>query len=274
MDIQTNFLTQNDCYRVGGTMAPVGIVVHDTATDQRRVEPYLTSWNRGGVKKCVHAFIGQRPDGSFGVVQTLPWEMRCWGCGSGIRGTYNRDHIQFELCQDDRSDPEWCKKCYDEAVELCAYLCRRYGFGAEDIVDHAEAHARGYASNHGDTDDWFPLHGRNMDSLRREVQALLDGRKAEPEPAVKPVGSGKTGENEKGATCEVTLRVLRRGKKGGDVRAMQRLLIAEGFSCGSAGADGVFGGGSEAALKAFQRSSGLSADGIAGTKTWTRLLGG
>ncbi len=113
-----------------------------------------------------------------------------------------------------------------------------------------------------------------MDSLRREVQALLDGRKAEPEPAVKPVGSGKTGENEKGATCEVTLRVLRRGKKGGDVRAMQRLLIAEGFSCGSAGADGVFGGGSEAALKAFQRSSGLSADGIAGTKTWTRLLGG
>lgn len=55
---------------------------------------------------------------------------------------------------------------------------------------------------------------------------------------------------------------------------MQRLLIAEGFSCGSAGADGVFGGGSEAALKAFQRSSGLSADGIAGTKTWTKLLGG
>ena len=73
----------------------------------------------------------------------------------------------------------------------------------------------------------------------------------------------------------MTLRVLRRGKKGGDVRAMQRLLIAEGFSCGSAGADGVFGGGSEAALKAFQRSSsGLSADGIAGIKTWTKLLGG
>ena len=133
------------------------------------MEPYLTSWNRGGVKKCIHAFIGQRPDGSFGVVQTLPWEMRCWGCGSGIRGTYNRDHIQFELCQDDRSDPDWCKKCYDKAVELCAYLCRRYGFGAEAIVDHAEAHARGYASNHGDPDAWFPLHGRNMDSLRREV---------------------------------------------------------------------------------------------------------
>ena len=72
----------------------------------------------------------------------------------------------------------------------------------------------------------------------------------------------------------MTLRVLRRGKKGGYVQAMQRLLIAEGFSCGSAGADGVFGGGSEAALKAFQRSSGLSADGIAGTKTWPKLLGG
>ena len=124
--------------------------------------------------------------------------------------------------------------------------------------------------------DRIDLRARQMfdAGLAGEVQALLDGRKAEPEPAANPTDSGKTGENEKGATCEVTLRVLRRGKKGGDVRAMQRLLIAEGFSCGSAGADGVFGGGSEAALKAFQRSSGLSADGIAGTKTWTKLLGG
>lgn len=270
MEIQTSFLTENDCYRTGASMVPAGIVVHDTATNQKKVSAYLSGWNRSGVSKCVHAFIGLRPDGSFGVVQTLPWEMRCWGCGSGSRGSYNRDHIQFELCQDDRSDPAWLEQCYRAAVELCAHLCRIYRLRADSIVDHAEAYAKGYASNHTDTGDWFPLHGYSMDALRRDVQALLDG-KAKTEPAAAPAaGKKENGE----ATCEVTLRVLKRGKKGDDVRAMQRLLIAAGYSCGSAGADGIFGGGSEAAVKAFQRTAGLSADGITGANTWKKLLGG
>ena len=273
MDIQTSFLTENDCYRAGRTMTPVGIVVHDTATNQKQVSAYLSGWNRGGVGKCVHAFIGLRPDGSFGVVQTLPWEMRCWGCGTGSRGSYNRDHIQFELCQDDRSDAAWLEQCCREAAQLCAWLCKKYGFGADAIVDHAEAHALGYASNHSDTGDWFPLHGYSMDALRREVQALLDGKVEEKKPttATAPAAAAKRENRE--AMCEVTLRVLKRGKKGEDVRAMQRLLIAAGYSCGSAGADGIFGGGSEAAVKAFQRAGGLGVDGIVGSKTWSKLLG-
>ena len=84
MDIQQSFLTNNDCYKAGRTISPAGIVVHDTATNQRKVSVYLSSWNKSGVEKCVHAFIGTRPDGSFGVVQTLPWDRRCWGCSRNI----------------------------------------------------------------------------------------------------------------------------------------------------------------------------------------------
>ena len=175
MDIQQNILTNNDCYKAGRTISPAGIVVHDTATNQRKVSAYLSSWNKGGVEKCVHAFIGTRPDGSFGVVQTLPWDFKCWGCGSGSKGSYNSSRIQFEICQDDRTDAAWFTQCYQAAVELCAYLCQRYSIPVGQVVDHAEAHALGYASNHSDTSDWFPLFGKNMDAFRADVQAVMNG---------------------------------------------------------------------------------------------------
>ena len=69
------------------------------------------------------------------------------------------------------------------------------------------------------------------------------------------------------------VRVLRRGMSGADVRTLQAALIAYGCSCGSAGADGDFGAGTEAALKQFQTRYSLGADGIAGKGTWGKLLG-
>ena len=175
MDIIRSFLTKNDCYQAGKKIRPTGIVVHDTACNQRKVSAYLTSWNKSGVEKCVHAFIGIRPDGSFGVVQTLPWDHRCWGCGKGSKGSYNGSHIQFEICQDDRTDRAWFEQCYAKAVELCAYLCRAYDIPVENVVDHAQAHRLGYASDHSDTTDWFPLYGRSMDTFRAGVKAALEG---------------------------------------------------------------------------------------------------
>lgn len=69
------------------------------------------------------------------------------------------------------------------------------------------------------------------------------------------------------------VRVLRRGMSGADVKTLQAALIAYGYSCGAAGADGDFGAGTEAALKKFQTKYSLGADGIAGKGTWGKLLG-
>lgn len=76
-----------------------------------------------------------------------------------------------------------------------------------------------------------------------------------------------------GGYCTVNLRVLKKGHKGEDVRALQRLLIAAGYSCGNSGADADFGGGTYDAVMAYQRAKGLGADGICGAKTWSKLLG-
>lgn len=62
---------------------------------------------------------------------------------------------------------------------------------------------------------------------------------------------------------------LRRGARGSAVTALQNRLNQLGFNCGAA--DGDFGAKTDAAVKAFQRSRGLSADGVVGPKTWAKL---
>ena len=69
------------------------------------------------------------------------------------------------------------------------------------------------------------------------------------------------------------LPVLRKGSLGDAVRAVQILLIGYGHSCGPSGADGDFGSGTEAGLKAFQAARQLDADGICGIASWAALLG-
>ena len=78
---------------------------------------------------------------------------------------------------------------------------------------------------------------------------------------------------EKDTTLPMQVRMLKRGMAGADVKTLQAALIAYGFSCGAAGADGDFGSGTETALKKFQTKYGLGADGIAGKGTWGKLLG-
>jgi len=72
-------------------------------------------------------------------------------------------------------------------------------------------------------------------------------------------------------TDEVVLyRTLRYGNSGEDVAFMQRRLIELGYLAGEA--DGQFGTNTLAAVKAFQKANGLTADGVAGTMTYGVLL--
>lgn len=90
----------------------------------------------------------------------------------------------------------------------------------------------------------------------------------------KPTTPVETTKKEEVSTVEIILNVLKQGDKSAQVQTMQRLLIGSGFSCGSAGADGDFGGGTLLALKNYQRVKGLAVDGVCGQNTWTKLLKG
>lgn len=66
------------------------------------------------------------------------------------------------------------------------------------------------------------------------------------------------------------MTTLRRGARGGEVVQLQNALAAVGFDPG--GADGAFGGNTDAAVRAFQAAHGLTADGVVGSETWATLL--
>ena len=185
MERHTCFFTKNDCYLRGAKIAPQGVMVHSTGADNPWLRRYVqpddgllgtnpngNDWNRPGLDVCVHAFIGKKADGGAATYQVLPWAHRGWHAG----GAANNTHISFEICEDALRDRRYFEAVYREAAELTAYLCRKYRLDPlRDgvVIDHAEGHRRGIASNHGDVEHWFPKFGKTMDDFRDYVNLLM-----------------------------------------------------------------------------------------------------
>ena len=181
MKLFRQILTENDCHKAGRTIVPRGVMVHSTGANNPELRRYVqpddgrlganrhgNHWNKPGVQKCVHAFIGKTADGTVAVYQTLPWTCRGWHCG----GKANNTHISFEICEDRLEDGEYFKQVYQAAVGLTAYLCRKYKLDPRAdgvVIDHHEGYLRGIASGHADVSHWFPRHGKSMDDFRAEV---------------------------------------------------------------------------------------------------------
>lgn len=266
-------MTANPCYKAGRRITPKGIVVHSTGANnayiRRYVQPddgvlgknkYNNHWNKSNANKCVHAFIGKVDDGSAAIYQTLPWDYRAWGVGSGKKGSYNASHIQFEICEDNLSNADYYNEVFGLAAKLCAYLCKEYDIPVSNVVGHYEAHAAGYGNNHGDPRNWQRKFGDSMDAFRQRVAALIGGVDINVTiPAAKPEAS----------TAGTT--TLRKGSDGAAVEEMQKLLMKHGYSLPKYGADGDFGNETLTAVKAFQEANGLDVDGAVGPITWAAL---
>ena len=185
MNLHKLILTNNACYKAGRTITPKGIMVHSTGANNPNLKRYVgpddgllgknqynNHWNQDkpdGRQVCVHAFIGKLADGSIATYQTLPWNYRGWHAG----GSANDTHIGFEICEDGLTDASYFSAVYKEALELCVYLCKQYGLTEKDIIGHYEGYQKGIASNHGDPKNWFPKHGKSMDTFRADVKAGL-----------------------------------------------------------------------------------------------------
>ncbi len=215
MEFFTCMQTHSTCYRGTTKATPVGVLIHDTGAGnpqlKRYVQPYAgdtdyeenlaklgkntagNDWNHTKKAAGLNAWVGKMAGGQVGAVQTMPWNYRPWGCGSGSKGSCNgvtggKHWIQFEICDDGYKDKAYFVQAYQTAVELTAYLCQLYGLNPLGTVSyqgvtvpvilcHQEAHRLGLGSNHGDTLTWFSKFGATMEDFRKDVQAML----AQPE---------------------------------------------------------------------------------------------
>ena len=286
MEIVQYYQTNNPCYKAGKKIKPTGIVVHSTGANNAYLKRYIgpddgvlgknqynNHWNKADANKCVHAFIGRVADGSVKIYQTLPWDYRCWGVGSGKKGSYNSTHIQFEICEDAKTDEAYYNEAFNLAKRLCAFLCAKYGINTDNVVGHYEAALAGYGSNHGDPRNWQKLFGGSMEQFRADVKALLgqvEEETVEAEPLPSTPAKEQPTATQTNQSGVIDMNTLRNGSKGTQVKVLQWLLNENGYNAGTV--DGIFGTKTLTAVKAYQQAKGLTADGIVGRNTWKSLL--
>ena len=231
-------------------------MVHSTACPGVLAEGWFSRWNKSGIEKAVHAFV----DDTI-VCQHLPWNHRAWHAGASANNT----HISFEICEPKnwKTDAEYFKKAYSNAVQLAAYLCKQYKLTTSAIISHKEGYKKGVASNHGDPDHWWKYFGYNMDKFRKDVDALLKNGKF----TVKIVKTEYTTN---------TRAVVKNSSKGEDVKYLQQRLNAVkaplGLKFAKLQDDGDFGAKTLAAVKEFQAARKLTVDGIVGANTWAAVV--
>ena len=119
-------MKQSTCYKGTRKFTPRGILWHSTGANnpslKRYVQPddnakdkaewlarlgknqYGNDWNHIDRQAGMNFWIGKMADGTVAAVQTMPWDYRPWGCGSGPNGSCNDTHIQFEICEDGLND--------------------------------------------------------------------------------------------------------------------------------------------------------------------------
>lgn len=97
----------------------------------------------------------------------------------------------------------------------------------------------------------------------------------ETKPEAKPETEVKAETPKAASTVSITLNELKKGSKGEQVKALQRMLYALGYGLGKNNPiDGDFGAKTDTAVRAYQKLHNLTIDGVVGVKTWAKLLKG
>lgn len=218
MNLFECFMRQSTCYKGTTIGKPVGVLWHDTGAGNPNLKRYVqpddnepnresllrklgvnnnkNDWNHISLDAGLNAFIGKCSDGSIATVQTMPWNYRAWGCGSGKNGSCNGNKdvanspfwIQFEICDDFYKDATYFRKVYQEACEFTAFICNQFGIDPKGTVKyngvivptilcHADSYKLGLGSNHGDVLGWFSKYGKTMDNVRNDVESIIKNGK-------------------------------------------------------------------------------------------------
>ncbi|MEY4547476.1 MAG: hypothetical protein RL685_3671 [Pseudomonadota bacterium] len=228
---------------VGNTL---GVLCHHTGGPKHGNMPslrVLLDGRQNLVGPLAQLALGR--DGTYYVIAAG----RCNHAGPGAWNGVTNGNLHFIGIEAENtgtsSDWPWPTVQVDAYQRGVAAILRRLGLSAASCAGHKE-----YALPRGRKPD----PSLDMDAFRASVAAWISGAALAPTliPATEPptgAGAGRP--------------TLRRGSRSDLVSPIQRKL---GISV-----DGEFGGQTEAALRAFQRSRSLVPDGIIGPRTWAVL---
>ena len=192
--MEVRYATQNGAYRAGRTISNhQGCVNHSVGCAQPKADVFFSSMNKTSAQWGVNAILGDFHTGEGRILVTLDLKARPWGCGAGSRGSWNNTKIQWEVCEpaghtyaggtmiayDVEKNQAYFDRMWKMLVAWNVYCAVKLGYPVSGISDHAESYRAGYGSNHSDMGQWLPKHGKSMDALRAEVQAILENEEDE-----------------------------------------------------------------------------------------------
>lgn len=281
----------------------LGVTIHNTdwittAAGTTPAEQYTratANGNMGDVR--VHFYVDDTC-----AWQNLPLGLSGWHAADGD-GDGNRRTIAIE-CIMGKGNTDRDGKSEDNAARLAAALLKQYGFGIDRLFTHQHWYSRKYCPAYilphwnefrkkveGYIKDNAGVRQESENNMLYRVRKSWDDSKSQIgayknlESAKSVCKSGYYVFDEKGnkvyplediktssSNVSLELRQLRKGMKGKDIEAMQAILIAKGYSCGTYGTDGEFGSSTEKAVRSFQTDRKISSDGIVGGKTWAELF--
>jgi hypothetical protein len=219
----------------------LGVICHHTAT------PASVVGNMPTLDMLIHGRpdlsgplcqLGLGRDGAFYVVAAGRANHAGAGDWRGIK-TGNSNFIGIEAENSGKADDPWPTVQIDAYQRGVAAILKKVGAEAYMCCGHKE-----YALPPGRKSD----PDFDMRPFRAAIADLMAGKTPNPPiPAVDPAKRP----------------TIRRGAIGEWVKTLQTLLKIE--------ADGNFGPGTEAKVRAFQRQANLTPDGIVGPKCWQAL---
>lgn len=187
--MEIRYATDNGAYRSGRKINPQGSVNHSVGCAQPSVEVFYKIMNKSSAGWGVNAILGDFHNGDGRILVTMPLNARPWGCGSGKKGSWNNTKVQWEVCEpaghtysggtmigyDIAKNQVYFDRMWKMLVAWNVYVVDKFGFPISGISDHIESYYAGYGSGHADMGHWLPKHGKSMNALRAEVEAIMNG---------------------------------------------------------------------------------------------------
>lgn len=263
------------------------LVYHYTGNDGDSDESNGRHFHDHIVKASAHYFAD---DDS--VTQSVPDNYIAYSVGGKCQSRHhplykictNSNSISIEMCDCYKNGKvEITEKTLENAIELGKMLMKKYNIPIERVIRHYDVNGKACPNCNNLLSDkaWNAFKSRL-------TGAPVTNTEPTPTPTSKPSGYDdwvarlqaelnnqlKRGLKVDGLRGPKTLEAcptVKKGAKGNITKLIQERLNSVGFNLST---DGIFGKGTEKAIKVFQKNRGLSQDGIVGKNTWSWLLKG
>lgn len=260
--LATYYRQTNNCgSREGNTVK--GFAIHcfvGQVTAQRGVD-YFAETDRDASSNYVVGW-----DGTIGC--SVDDKYRSWCTSSGI----DKQLITIEMASEPVHPYKVTAAAYAALIELLVDRCLAHGIkklvwkedkqaalnwdlSEQNLVVHRWFDAKACPGDY-----LYNLHYQIAEDVNVKLGAAEEKKPDDPGP--EPIKSYED-------YTEIEIPVLYKDCEGKAVETLQHILQGNGYDlsyCG--GADGIFGEGTEYAVKSFQRAQGIEIDGVVGPVTW------